>query len=154
MSGLETLVGAVKDLRTATEVAGGQHGTSTTHVATFLVNSTPVRLQMPEAMLIGDGDVIAVAGRTKDGVFNAAAYRNSTNGALGKGAVGMYYLLGCVFSVVGVATLFVAIGAVFLAAGLWMIWHARYLSRAYAAVLAVQPAQPGADVEPGGCTTQ
>ncbi|WP_204314242.1 hypothetical protein, partial [Klebsiella aerogenes] len=68
---METLVGAVKGLRTATEVAGGKNGTSTTHVATFLVNSTPLRLQMPEAMLIGDGDEIAVAGRTKDGVFNA-----------------------------------------------------------------------------------
>ncbi|PTT89186.1 hypothetical protein DBR42_08335 [Pelomonas sp. HMWF004] len=151
---METLIGFVKSVRTATEVAGDKHGTSTTHVATFLVNSTPVRLQMPEAMLIRDGDEIAVAGRRKDGVFNAAAYRNSTNGALGKGAVGMYYLLGCIFSAVGLATLFMFIGALFIAVGLWMIWHARYLSLAYAAVVAVTASQAGVDVDPRSRTTQ
>lgn len=131
---MEKLKGIVTKLSLATHVSGTNDSTSTDHVATFLLDTTPVRLTLPQAALISEGDTVVVAGNKKRGVLEALAYRNFNTGAMGKGAVMNHYILGSIFALVGLATLFFFIGAVFLAIGLWSLHRARRLARAYSLV--------------------
>lgn len=151
---MEMLVGVVKGLWMVIEVVGGKNGISMMYVVIFLVNLILVWFQMFEVMFIGDGDEIVVVGCIKDGVFNVVVYCNLINGVFGKGVVGMYYFLGCVFLVVGVVMLFVVIGVVFFVVGLWMIWYVWYFLCVYVVVFVVQFVQFGVDVEFGGCMIQ
>lgn len=131
---MQLLRGEVAKLIFATETSGGEHGTSTSHVATFQLSSSPVRLKMPDSMIIAEGDSIVVAGTMKRGVLNAVAYRNLTNGALGKGPVVLHFVMGAIFTIIGLGGLLAFIGIPFLLVGIWALVHATHLSNAYSAV--------------------
>lgn len=139
---MQRLQGTAERLKFATEVSGSDNSTQTDHVASFLLNGKPVRLSLPESILIDAGDTVSVAGTDKRGVFEALAYRNHSTGALGKGSVVKCAVLGGIFSVVGAATAVFGIGLIFLGIGVWLCLHARKLSAAFKLVEA-DPA-PGA----------
>lgn len=99
---MNVIEGPVQRLRLGTEVSGSHDQVQTTHVATFQLGKTPVRLEMPRAILLAEGDPVRVAGAPgKDGVFAALAYQNRDNGARGQACGPMHLLLGVVFTAVG-----------------------------------------------------
>lgn len=100
---MEVIEGRAERLRLSTETSGDTESVSTTHVATLQLGKVPVRLQMPSAIMIGDGDKLMVAGlRGSDGVFAGLAYRNVDTGARGKSSGTMEMILGTVFLCLGI----------------------------------------------------
>lgn len=134
MEAVHQIRGTVTQVRYATEITDNGNGTSTSFVATLQVGSTPIRLQMPAAIVISEGDEVLVAGPNDHGVLNAFAYRNFTNGAVGRGAISAQKFQGWIFVVVGLATAIVGIGLVFLYFGVKALKNAAVLSDAYSIV--------------------
>lgn len=128
---MEILQGIASKVRFFTEVSGGESSASTSHVAVFEVDKTPIELKLPESIILENGDEVLLAGKVKKGLFKALAYKNMTNSVSGKGQVVLHMLLGIIFTLVGIATIPVGIGLIFAPAGMYMIWHSRQLSNAY-----------------------
>lgn len=101
---MEVLEGRAQRLRVATEISGNKDGFYAQHVATLQMGQVPIRLVMPEAIMVTEGDQLAVGGlQGSDGVFVGYAYRNLDTGARGR-AAGLGDLIGgLVFTAVGLA---------------------------------------------------
>lgn len=95
---MEVIEGPVRQVRTGTEVSANNGQASTTHLATFMMGRTPVRVEATKLIMIHDGDEVAVAGEQgKDGVFRGLAYRNRATGVRGDndhGAVALTVVYG------------------------------------------------------------
>jgi hypothetical protein len=128
---MEILQGIVSKVRFSTEVSGNENSTSTSHVAIFEINKTPIELKLPGSIILENGDEVLLAGKVKKGLFRALAYKNMTNSVSGKGQVILHMLLGIIFTIVGIATIPMGIGLIFAPAGMYSIWHSRQLSNAY-----------------------
>ncbi|APR67660.1 hypothetical protein CN03_12410 [Thalassolituus oleivorans] len=128
---METLRGVAQKVRFSTVVSGGENHTSTSHLAVFEVNRTPVELSMPESIFLENGDEIFLAGKIKKGVFKAIAYKNLTNNVSGKGQVILPMLLGIIFTIVGLGTIPFGIGLIFAPVGIYSIRYSRQMSEAY-----------------------
>lgn len=112
---MNVIEGRAERLRLSTETSGDTESVSTTHVATLQLGKVPVRLQMPNAIMIGDGDKLMVAGlRGSDGVFAGFAYRNVDTGARGKSSGPMEMIGGTVFLCIGIGA---ALAMLFLLSG-------------------------------------
>lgn len=104
LNDMQSIQGKVEKLIVGVEVSGSGDQVTSTHVATLMLSNKAVRMEMPNAFLIAEGDQIKIAGAMgRDGVFKAYAYRNLDNQSRGH-AAGLGALLGgVIFSVVGLA---------------------------------------------------
>lgn len=126
--GLTTLSGAVSGIRHSTETRGtvGRNGGSvkTGQVIAFRVGERSAQIKLADVPDIRDGDEVTLAGREKSGVFKALALRNDKTRAVYSIPTTVGYLMGGALIAVGVMTLFILIGVVFIAGGLWTLYEA------------------------------
>ena len=95
---MQILTGTVTNIRHSTRTSGTKEGgTSTSHVALFELDGTPVTLSLQEVIAISHGDEVNVAGKGKRGLFRGLAYSNRSNKVKGKSAVALYFLVGVGF---------------------------------------------------------
>lgn len=155
---METLQGAVRNLRHTIEVEGGGHNTSSTtkHIAVFDLNGAPVRLAASEPIILNQGEIVIVAGERSGGVFQAYAYYNQTRQVYGQDAYRLHLLLGPVVVAVGilapmqfvesgatvsalnlVVVLPLLVGGVFVLAGLYTIYCGWRVKRAVSVLQSV-----------------
>lgn len=128
---MQKIDGIASKVRFSTKVSGGENSTSTTQIAIFEIDKQPVELELPDSIMISDGDIISVTGRTKNGLFKALAYKNQTNLVSGKGPVTLYMFLGVIFTVIGIITIPFFIGLIFAPTGIFMCYKSRQYSKAY-----------------------
>jgi len=151
---MELLKGTAAKTRFSTEVSGGENST-TTQIAILEIDKKPTEIKLHESILIEDGDKVAVAGKSKRGLFKAVAYNNLTKGVSGKGPALLILLLGIPFCVIGIPgiiaffailimeglkdSLWVCLMlSVFGAVGIYTATYSRYLSKAYKMVMGCQ----------------
>ncbi|MGL6260077.1 hypothetical protein [Vibrio sp. WXL210] len=140
---MKILKGVVSKLRNTVEISGGgrDSSVSTTHVMIFQLDGQPVKIKSSEVVLIDESDNVAVAGKVNDGVFHAYAYINNTTGVSGNIGMGIHYIFGLIFPIVGAfvisefsdpffGALPKLIGAVFIGGGLYMFYKGTQISNA------------------------
>jgi hypothetical protein len=129
------ICGIVRNIRFSTEVVGSQDSTSTSHIAIFELDGIHVELKMSDSIILNNGDEVVVAGKDKNGLFKATAYRNITTGVCGKNSTFIYFLVGVIFTLVGIATAIFFIGLIFLAIGIYLIYTGIQTSKTYELVM-------------------
>ena len=128
---MDHIKGIITNIRFSTEVSGGDNGVSTTQVAAFDLDGKPTELKLPDSIMIKNGDTVVVAGKFKNGLFKALAYKNFSNGVSGKGPVILFMFLGVIFTIVGIGTIHLGIGVLFAPIGVYMIYCSRQLTEAF-----------------------
>ena len=132
--GLTTLSGAVSGIRHSTETRGtvGRNGGSvkTGQVIAFRVGERSAQIKLADVPDIRDGDEVTLAGREKNGVFKALALRNDKTRAVYSIPTTVGYLMGALLVALGIMTLFILVGVVFIAGGLWTLYEAYTYTRA------------------------
>jgi hypothetical protein len=100
---------------------------------TFLVDNQPAAYRGHP--VVGDGDLVTIAGLQSGGVVNALAIRNRSTGVDYGGASPLLYGLCIVSTIVGLFTLvFTGLGLVILAAAVYLGTRVRLSSRALSMV--------------------
>jgi hypothetical protein len=128
---MKVLQGIANKIRFSTEVSGSDKSVSTSQVAVFELDGQPVEMKLPDSIIISNGDTVVLAGEFRRGLFKACAYKNMTAGVSGKNHVVLLYILGAIFSVVGIGTVLVGIGVIFFPVGLYLIYTGRKHAKAY-----------------------
>ena len=131
---ITTLTGAVSGIRHSTETRGtvGRNGGSvkTGQVIAFRVDDRSAQIKLADVPDIRDGDQVTLAGSDKNGVFKALALRNDKTGAVYSIPTTVGYLMGVTLIALGVMTLFILVGVVFIAGGAWTLYEAYNYTRA------------------------
>ncbi|MEW5683794.1 MAG: hypothetical protein AB1942_02635 [Pseudomonadota bacterium] len=131
---ITTLTGAVSGIRHSTETRGtvGRNGGSvkTGQVIAFRVDDRSAQIKLADVPDIRDGDQVTLAGSDKNGVFKALALRNDKTGAVYSIPTTVGYLMGATLIALGVMTLFILVGVVFIAGGAWTLYEAYNYTRA------------------------
>jgi len=131
---LTLLSGAVSGVRHSTETRGtvGRNGGSvkTGQVIAMRVGERSAQIKLADVPDLRDGDEVTLAGRDAGGVFKALALRNDRTGAVYSLPTTVGYLMGATLVALGVMTLFILIGVVFIAGGLWTLYEAYTYTRA------------------------
>ncbi|MEW5683975.1 MAG: hypothetical protein AB1942_03550 [Pseudomonadota bacterium] len=126
--GLTTLSGAVSGIRHSTETRGtfGRNGGSvkTGQVIAFRVGERSAQIKLADVPDLRDGDEVTLAGREKNGVFKALALRNDKTRAVYSIPTTVGYLMGATLIALGLMTLFILVGVVFIAGGMWTLYEA------------------------------
>jgi hypothetical protein len=132
--GLSLLSGAVSGVRLSTDTRGtvGRNGGSvkTGQVVALRVGERSAQIKLADVPDLRDGDEVTLAGREASGVFKALALRNDRTGAIYSLPTTVGYLLGLTLVALGVMTLFILVGVVFIAGGLWTLYEAYTHTRA------------------------
>lgn len=131
---ITTLTGAVSGIRHSTETRGtvGRNGGSvkTGQVIAFRVDDRSAQIKLADVPDIRDGDQVTLAGSDKNGVFKALALRNDKTGAVYSIPTTVGYLMGATLIALGIMTLFILVGVVFIAGGAWTLYEAYNYTRA------------------------
>lgn len=145
---MDVLTGVVSKLRNSVEISGGGNNSSvtTTYVTIFQINGKPVKIKSREAILLDENDHVEVAGKIRDGVFNAYAYINDTTGVKGNIGIGTHYFVGLISPIAGAFVIYnfsdpffgafpKIIGLFFIMVGLYMLYKGTQISNAYKLLL-------------------
>jgi len=97
---MATLRGKATRLRNTANHAGGNGGT--THITIFQINDKVVRVASYEPIIINSGDEVAVAGKYRNGVFDAQAYKNITLEVTGNSGARLFSVLGLCLMIGGI----------------------------------------------------
>ena len=131
---LTTLSGIVSGIRHASVTEGqiGKNGGSvrTGHALAFRVNDRSVQIKLPEMPDVQDGEEVTLAGRVKNGVFQALAMRNDRTRAVYATPAMPGYVMGGLMAAVGVPLLFVFVGVFFIGFGGYTLYQAHNYSQA------------------------
>ena len=107
----------------------------------FMVNEQPTRYQ--GYPVVGEGDLVTIAGLEDSGVVKALAIRNRSTGVDYGGASAMQYLLFGVATLLGILTVTLGgLGLLFLALAVWVWSRLRRSARALTLVRATPPTPP------------
>ncbi|MBP6902501.1 MAG: hypothetical protein KBC73_20595 [Burkholderiaceae bacterium] len=107
---MDVVQGPAQRLRLSTEVHGVGDNVATSHVATLLIGRQPMRMEMPQSVMVTEGDRLAVAGTPGgDGVFTVYAYRNLETGAGGRAVGPAALVCGLIGGAIGVGAAIVAL---------------------------------------------
>lgn len=132
--GLTTLSGPVSGIRHSTETRGtvGRDGGSvkTAQVISFRVGERSAQIKLAEVPDLREGDEVTLAGSEKQGVFRALALRNDKTRAVYSIPTWVGYLMGATLVALGLMTLFILVGVVFIAGGAWTLYEASTYTRA------------------------
>lgn len=144
----ETLSGTVSMLQFSSETTGqvsGSYGrvqgsTHTKQVATFRVDGRPAQIKLLGQPSLSDGDVVLLAGATKNGTFHARAMRNESSGAIDHRPAVPSLVLGALMVAIGLPLSLIIIGLPFLAFGIYNIWDGFKTKKAISMVRSAGPA--------------
>ena len=100
---MNILMGIASKVRNTVELSGGGEDSSitTTHVAILYLDGKLIKIKSGEIIFIDNDDHITVVGRSRNGIFNACAYRNDTMGITGDIGSTALFVFGGVFSTAG-----------------------------------------------------
>lgn len=140
---MKKAAGKINKLQFFSETTVNRYFRKTSYIATFQLNSLPVRLTTPNYVALNNNDDILVAGKERHGILNVLAYNNLTTSASDRSPVGRHMLPGFIFLVIGGALsiapdeemMFFGLGAAFLTLGIWEIILAVQIIKAYRAVI-------------------
>ncbi|EHE6926753.1 hypothetical protein [Vibrio cholerae] len=140
---MDILKGVVSKLKSTIEISGGGRDSSvtTTHVTIFHLDGQPVKIKSREAVIVDNSDTMTVAGKVRNGVFNAYAYINNTTGVSGNIGLAIHYFFGIVFPFAGLfaintfsdpffGVIPTILGAGFIGVGLYMFYKGTQISKA------------------------
>lgn len=92
--------------RAAVEYPGPHLGTKRTfHVSTFQVGQRRVKFEAARPLTVNEGDQVAVTGVMRGNTLDALAYRNFTTGVSANTGLYLWFLVGVIFTGVGIAVL-------------------------------------------------
>ncbi len=134
---LVKISGPVGNFREETKVTGTQtYNTGHTDVRTeknvnFRVGKRPVTMKNIDGIELTDGDEATVVGSDTRGGIKAILIRNDTIEMIYGYSTWYIMMWATILTVIGVATLGIAIGFVVLPLGLFMFWKGYQLMQAY-----------------------
>jgi hypothetical protein len=143
----ESLAGKVSHLQFSSEVTGhisGSHGRvsgqmQTKQVVTFRVDGKPAQIKLKGQPSLSEGDMVVLAGKSKNGTFHARAMHNRTAGAVDHLPVIPNLVWGGVLVVLGIPLSLIIIGLPFLAIGIYGVWEGLQIKNAAAQVRSAPP---------------
>ena len=131
---LTTLSGVVTGIRHSTETVGhvGKNGghIHTGQVLAFRVDDHPAQLKLKDMPDIREGERVTLAGRQKNGTFQALALRNDQTRAVYATPAAAGYVMGGLMVALGVPLLFVLVGVLFIGFGGYTLYQAHNYSKA------------------------
>jgi hypothetical protein len=133
--------GAASRVSRSTNVSGtsGDQGVvSTTQVLNLLIDTTPVQYAARSLVMLENGDQVAAAGRLRNGVLYAGAFRNVTTGVVYRTPpwqVGVTFAGAGLCAAFGLLFLgFGGLGILPLGGGAWLFWTAKNAAAAAKAI--------------------
>jgi len=131
---LTTMTGVVSGIRHApvTEGVIGKSGGSvrTGHALAFRVDDRSVQIKLPNMPDVQDGETVTLAGRVKNGTFQALALRNDRTRAIYATPAMAGYIMGGLMTAVGFPLLFILVGVFFIGFGGFTLWQAHNYAQA------------------------
>jgi len=131
---LTTMTGVVSGIRHApvTEGVIGKSGGSvrTGHALAFRVDDRSVQIKLPNMPDVQDGETVTLAGRVKNGTFQALALRNDRTRAIYATPAMPGYIMGGLMLAVGFPLLFILVGVFFIGFGGYTLWQAHNYAQA------------------------
>ncbi|PJG47261.1 hypothetical protein CAF53_02660 [Sphingobium sp. LB126] len=131
---LTTMTGVVSGIRHApvTEGVIGKSGGSvrTGHALAFRVDDRSVQIKLPNMPDVQDGETVTLAGRVKNGTFQALALRNDRTRAIYATPAMPGYIMGGLMTAVGFPLLFILVGVFFIGFGGFTLWQAHNYAQA------------------------
>lgn len=131
---LTTLSGIVSGIRHASVTEGhiGKNGGSvrTGHALAFRVNDQSVQIKLPNMPDVQDGEEVTLAGRVKNGTFQALAMRNNRTRAVYATPAMPGYVMGGLMAAVGIPLLFIFVGVFFIGFGGYTLYQAHNYAQA------------------------
>jgi len=91
---MQVIEGVASKVRHTSSVSGGgkDGSVSTSHISIFQLNKQQVQIASAHPSLVDENDSVSVAGKVKNGVLKAYAYKNTTTGASGdSGALNSFF---------------------------------------------------------------
>ena len=128
------LEGKVSRVRFSTGVSGGE-AASAEQIAIFEINGCSVEFRSKESIIVDDGDNCIVAGLIENGLFKALALNNKTKGIYSVNNSKFLRIFGSIFTIVGIITIPVLVGMVFIYIGLKIIQQSNLVNEAHKMVL-------------------
>ncbi|MBN8829508.1 MAG: hypothetical protein J0G94_02500 [Sphingomonadales bacterium] len=131
---LTTMTGVVSGIRHAPVTEGhiGKNGGSvrTGHALAFRVDHRSVQIKLPNMPDVQDGETVTLAGRVKNGTFQALALRNDRTRAIYATPAMPGYVMGCLMTAAGFPLLFILVGVFFIGFGGYTLWQAHNYAQA------------------------
>ncbi|WP_443971441.1 hypothetical protein [Sphingobium sp. CR28] len=131
---LTTMTGVVSGIRHApvTEGVIGKSGGSvrTGQALAFRVDDRSVQIKLPNMPDVQDGETVTLAGRIKNGTFQALALRNDRTRAIYSTPAMPGYIMGGLMTAVGFPLLFILVGVFFIGFGGFTLWQAHNYAQA------------------------
>ena len=125
---LTIISGVVSGIRHSTETVGqiGKNGGSvkTGQVLAFRVDDRSAQIKLQDMPDIRDGERVTLAGRMKNGTFQALAMRNDQTRAISAIPSTAGYIMGGLMVALGLPLSFVLIGLPFLIFGAYTLYQA------------------------------
>lgn len=145
---MDALTGVASSVRHSTETHGsisGSHGrvsgsVNTTHVCTLRVDGLPVRIKLPGATNLDDGDVVTIVGARRADGFKGYVLRNESTGTVHSYATWPGYLLAVLAIAMGIPLSFLIIGLPLLGVGIYVGWLSVRQTKALGLLRATPPA--------------
>jgi hypothetical protein len=125
---LITLSGPISGIRHSTETQGqiGKNGGSvqTGQVVAFRIDDRSAQIRLKDMPDIRDGDHVTLAGREKNGIFQALALRNDSTRAIYSTSAMPGYVMGGLMVAVGIPLTLLLVGVLFLGFGGFTLYQA------------------------------
>lgn len=126
--GLTTITGTVSNLQFSSETSGsinkGSGSIHTKQVVSFRLDKKSVFIKLPDRPDIAEGETVTVAGTDKNGLFKGLAIRNDNTNVVFGYSVMQLYIIGGLFSLLGLMTLIILVGVIILPIGLYVLYEA------------------------------
>lgn len=97
-------------------------GANFTNTWTFRIDNKPVSFKTKQNLSFSDGDYVTVVGADKNGTFHVTCLRNDTTGTVFEPTITLAYIIGGGMILLGLLTLAVFIGFIFIGLGAFFIW--------------------------------
>ena len=101
-----------------------QGGVGSVSTQSFRINGKPILLKLSTAVSLTTDDVVAVAGKDKNGVLDARAFYNRTTGAYSSKPIALNRVFGILLILIGIPTSLFVFGLVFIGVGIFLLMEA------------------------------
>lgn len=125
---LTKLTGTITAIQRSSETSGqmnkGTGGIHTKQVLSFRIDGKSALIKLPAMPDVNEGESITIAGHEKNGIFEAFAMRNNNSGAIYAVPTTMMFVVCGLLALVGLMTLVMLVGVIFLALAGLNLWIA------------------------------